>query len=70
MEELIRKIGNVTIDVREISCIGDQRPSCGPAVWVDIHLKRGEKVTIDFESEEKAKKEIDWLILIWKQATK
>jgi hypothetical protein len=70
MEGLIRKFGNVTIDVREIACIGEHRHSCGPAVFIDIYLKQGAKVSIDFESEEMAKKEIKWLILIWEQATK
>lgn len=70
MEELIRKFGSVTLDVREISCIGEQMPTCGPAVGVDVYLKRGEKITVFFDNEERAKKETDWLILIWKQSAK
>jgi len=68
MEDLIRNFGSITLDVREIACIGEQRQSCGPAVFVDIYLKQGNKVTVDFNSEEIAKKEINWLTLIWKQA--
>lgn len=70
MKDLIRKFGNVTIDVREISCIGEQIPTCGPAVGVHLYLKQGEKVAVMFDNEEIAKKETDWLILIWKQAAK
>lgn len=70
MNDLIRRFGNVTIDVREISCIGEQRQSCGPAVFIDIYLKQGEKIEVTFESEDKAKKEADGLILLWKQNTK
>lgn len=70
MEELIRKFGNITVDVREISCVGEISPTCGPAVGVDIYLKQGTKLAVIFDNEEKAKKETDWLILIWKQVVK
>lgn len=70
MEDLIRKFGNVTLDVREISCIGSQFPISGSQVGVDVFLKCSEKVVTIFDSEELAKKETDWLIIFWKQATK
>lgn len=86
MEDLIRKFGNVTIDVREIACIGERVNLNGFSCCVHIYLKRGEKVSAVFgltEGEEsggsngptpgklmdRVDKEINWLALIWKQAT-
>jgi len=70
MEDLIRKFGNVTIDVRKILCIGSVFPISGSVVGVDVFLEAAGKVVVEFDSEEIAKKESGWLITIWKQATK
>lgn len=70
MNDLIRKFGTATLDVREISCISEQRPSSGPAVYIDIFFKGGGMIAVMFESEEKANKETNWLLLIWKQSVK
>lgn len=69
MEDLIRKFGNVTIDVREVSCIGELYGFSGPSVGVDIYLKHCGKVSVVFDNEEVAKKEINWLTIFWKQST-
>jgi hypothetical protein len=70
MNDLIRKFGNVTLDVREITCIGEPVHIGGTAVAVDIYLKACGKVNVNFDSEELAKKELDWLSLTWIQAVK
>jgi hypothetical protein len=68
MDDLIRNFGNVTLDVREISCIGSRFSISGSVVGVDVFLKGAQKAIVEFDSEEIAKKEIGWLITIWKQA--
>lgn len=87
MKDLIRKFGNVTIDVREIACIGERFNLNGFSCGVHVFLKRGEKVNVIFNREgdepnggsngptpgeltDRVDKEINWLIIIWKQAVK
>lgn len=86
MEDLIRKFGNITIDVREIACMGERFNLNGFSCGVHVFLKGGEKVNVIFNLQgneksngsngptpgpltDRVDKEIDWLILFWKQAT-
>jgi len=69
MNDLIRKFGNVTLDIRQISCIGSLFPISGSVVGVNVFLKGAEKAIVEFDNEEIAKKEIGWLITTWKQAS-